>query len=114
MRSFFFTVGDERHLPFGRAEVDLLGYDYTALGHIHKPDLEMKGKCRYSGSLEPTDPNDIGKTWLCHRYDRTWCGGDRVCSGGKERISELGHPGGSGDDRAPPSGEVKSGGAGTR
>ena len=53
--------GDERHLPFGRAEVDLLGYDYTALGHIHKPDLEMKGKCSYSGSLEPTDPNDIGK-----------------------------------------------------
>lgn len=52
--------GDETHLCFKRAEVDLLGYDYTALGHIHKADLEMKGKCRYSGALEPTDPNDLG------------------------------------------------------
>ena len=41
--------------------MDLLGYDYTALGHIHKPDPEITGKCRYSGSPEPTDPNDTGK-----------------------------------------------------
>lgn len=52
--------GDEKHLSFNRAEVDLLGYDYTALGHIHKADMTMAGKCRYSGSLEPTDPNDTG------------------------------------------------------
>lgn len=53
--------GDEKHLSFKREEVDLLGYDYTALGHIHKPDPEITGKCRYSGSPEPTDPNDTGK-----------------------------------------------------
>lgn len=52
--------GDANHISFKRSEVDLLGYDYTALGHIHKPDLELTGKCRYSGSLEPTDPNDTG------------------------------------------------------
>lgn len=53
--------GDASHLSFKKAEVDLLGYDYTALGHIHKADQEMIGKCRYSGALEPTDPNDTGK-----------------------------------------------------
>lgn len=53
--------GDETHLSFKRAEVDLLGYDYTALGHIHKADMTMTGKCRYSGALEPTDPNDTGR-----------------------------------------------------
>lgn len=58
---FLLHGGDASHLSFKRAEVDLLGYDYTALGHIHKADMEMTGKCRYSGALEPTDPNDIGK-----------------------------------------------------
>lgn len=53
--------GDETHISFKRAEVDLLGYDYTALGHIHKADMTMTGKCRYSGALEPTDPNDTGR-----------------------------------------------------
>lgn len=53
--------GDEKHLPFTKREAELLGYDYAALGHIHKPDIKETGKSRYSGALEPTDVNDTGK-----------------------------------------------------
>lgn len=52
--------GDEKHIPFRKRDVERLGYDYAALGHIHKADME-EGQSRYSGSLEPTDPNDTGE-----------------------------------------------------
>ena len=51
--------GDEKHLPFRKRETELLGYDYVALGHIHKPD-QKEQKSSYCGALEPTDPNDTG------------------------------------------------------
>ena len=95
--------GDEKHLSFKRAEVDLLGYDYTALGHIHKPDPEITGKCRYSGSPEPTDPNDTGKR-VCDRNRREWRSRDGVCSCGKAGVHPSGYSGGRGHDRPSPSG----------
>ena len=51
--------GDEKHLPFRKRETELLGYDYVALGHIHKPD-QKEQQSSYCGALEPTDPNDTG------------------------------------------------------
>lgn len=53
--------GDERHVPVKKEEVQMLGYDYIALGHIHKPQNIIPGKMTYCGALEPIDKNDTGK-----------------------------------------------------
>lgn len=53
--------GDERHVPVKREEVSNLGYDYIALGHIHKPQNIIPGKMAYCGAPEPIDKNDTGK-----------------------------------------------------
>ena len=47
--------GDERHIPIQKERLSVLGYDYVALGHIHKPRIA------YSGALEPIDKNDTGR-----------------------------------------------------
>lgn len=52
--------GDERHVPIKKDELAKLGYDYTALGHIHKPQSIISGRMAYSGALEPSDKNDTG------------------------------------------------------
>jgi DNA repair exonuclease SbcCD nuclease subunit len=52
--------GDENHMPLRKEEILNLGYDYTALGHIHRPQEIVAGKMAFSGALEPTDKNDIG------------------------------------------------------
>lgn len=52
--------GDKTHIPFNKNRLLDLGYDYIALGHIHRPmELEYQ-KMYYAGSLEPTDKNDTG------------------------------------------------------
>lgn len=53
--------GDEKHLPFRKAAVDRIGFDYVALGHIHKPQELLPDRMLYAGALEPTDRNDTGK-----------------------------------------------------
>lgn len=58
--------GDEKHIPFKKETMEQLGYDYIALGHIHKPQVLLENKAIYAGSLEPTDKNDVGK----HGYVR--------------------------------------------
>ena len=58
--------GDGRHVPVKKEDVAQLGYDYIALGHIHKPQQIIPGKMAYSGALEPVDQNDTGK----HGYIR--------------------------------------------
>ena len=52
--------GDEKHLPFQRKRLAAAGFDYVALGHIHKPQIWKEERIAYSGSLEPTDKNDLG------------------------------------------------------
>ena len=52
--------GDEKHIPFKKEEMLGLGYDYIALGHIHKPQTLVENKMIYAGALEPTDKNDLG------------------------------------------------------
>lgn len=52
--------GDEKHIPIKKEVLAGLGYDYIALGHIHKPQTILENKAIYAGSLEPTDKNDIG------------------------------------------------------
>lgn len=52
--------GDEKHIPFKKKDIASLGYDYVALGHIHRPQELVAARVCYSGSLEPTDKNDTG------------------------------------------------------
>lgn len=52
--------GDETHIPIVKKDLQDLGYDYVALGHIHKP-MELDGvNAYYAGALEPIDKNDTG------------------------------------------------------
>ncbi len=53
--------GDEKHIPMNREKLLALGYDYIALGHIHRPTTIEDNRICYSGSLEPTDKNDTGR-----------------------------------------------------
>lgn len=52
--------GDDKHIPINRNKLIDLGYDYIALGHIHKPAELEKNSIYYAGALEPTDKNDTG------------------------------------------------------
>lgn len=58
--------GDELHIPMDKNQMGTLGYDYVALGHIHKPQILIPDKMAYSGALEPIDTNDVG----AHGYIR--------------------------------------------
>lgn len=53
--------GDEKHIPVSKEKLLALGYDYIALGHIHRPAKIAEDRICYSGSLEPTDKNDTGR-----------------------------------------------------
>ena len=51
--------GDEKHIPIQFSELASAGFDYVALGHIHKPRTFERGMA-YAGTLEPVDRNDFG------------------------------------------------------
>jgi len=51
--------GDERNIPINLKKLSEAGFDYVALGHIHKPEI-ISNKMAYSGSLEPLDKNETG------------------------------------------------------
>ncbi|TAH68464.1 MAG: hypothetical protein EWM47_08095 [Anaerolineaceae bacterium] len=52
--------GDEKSIPINRKKLLGMGFDYIALGHIHKPEIISK-RMAYSGSLEPLDKNETGQ-----------------------------------------------------
>lgn len=52
--------GDEKHIPIKKNDIVSLGYDYVALGHIHKPQIFEPYPMAYAGALEPIDKNDMG------------------------------------------------------
>lgn len=51
--------GDEKNIPIDKKAVLNNGFDYVALGHIHKPEL-FGDRMAYVGSLEPLDKNETG------------------------------------------------------
>ena len=53
--------GDDRHIPFNRQRLENSGFEYVALGHIHKPQVLKKDRVIYAGALEPVDRNDTGR-----------------------------------------------------
>ena len=58
---FWLDGGDEKHIPMDMKRIAEAGFDYLALGHIHKPQAVIRGKALYPGALEPIDRNDTGK-----------------------------------------------------
>ena len=52
--------GDEKHSPVNRERLAEAGFQYAALGHIHKPQVLLKNRIAFSGALEPIDRNDTG------------------------------------------------------
>ncbi len=52
--------GDEKHIPFDTRALEKQGFDYIALGHIHKPRILREEYMIYPGALEPVDKNDTG------------------------------------------------------
>lgn len=51
--------GDEKNIPIDKKMLQESGFDYIALGHIHKPEL-FGDRMAYAGSLEPLDKNETG------------------------------------------------------
>lgn len=58
--------GDEWHVPLKREALEASGFDYIAMGHIHKPQVLVENFAVYAGALEPVDKNDTGE----HGYVR--------------------------------------------
>lgn len=58
--------GDERHIPVKKEMLEFSGFDYIAMGHIHKPQVLVENQAVYAGALEPVDKNDTGQ----HGYVR--------------------------------------------
>ena len=61
MRFLLVHGGDENNLPIQKSLLEKSGFDYIAMGHIHKPQQVIPGLAAYAGALEPTDKNDTGK-----------------------------------------------------
>lgn len=53
--------GDEKHIPINANRLLISGFDYIALGHIHKPGCigAPDSRAKYCGALEPLDVNDL-------------------------------------------------------
>lgn len=52
--------GDENHIPIDKRKLLNSGFDYIALGHIHKPQILADNRMVYAGVIEPLDKNDLG------------------------------------------------------
>ena len=51
--------GDDKHIPIQFKKLSSAGFDYVALGHIHKPQ-RLSDQMAYAGALEPIDRLDVG------------------------------------------------------
>ena len=52
--------GDDTHVPLDVKALSAAGFDYIALGHIHKPDILLKNRAAFSGAPEPLDHTQTG------------------------------------------------------
>ena len=52
--------GDDKHVPIDYRALSAAGFDYVALGHIHKPATLYPNQMAYPGSLEPLDRTETG------------------------------------------------------
>lgn len=65
--------GDEKHIPYEKKRLLEKGFDYIALGHIHKPEI-ISERMAYAGSMEPLDKNETGQRGYIqgeiHHYEK--------------------------------------------
>lgn len=66
--------GDASHIPMDMERLRQSGFDYIAMGHIHKPWVDARSAMAYAGALEPIDRNDEGP----HGYIRGSIVGDET------------------------------------
>ena len=52
--------GNEKDIPMDKKALQSSGFDYIALGHIHKPQI-FNDRMAYAGSLEPLDKTETGE-----------------------------------------------------
>ncbi len=52
--------GDAAHIPIKKERLAAAGFDYIALGHIHRPQVYIRNLAMYAGALEPIDCADLG------------------------------------------------------
>lgn len=52
--------GDASHLPLNKDRLSEAGFDYIALGHVHRPQVYIRNLAVYAGALEPIDGSDLG------------------------------------------------------
>ncbi len=52
--------GDESHIPIRTARLELAGFDYVAMGHIHIPSQIKENRMVMAGSLQPLDETETG------------------------------------------------------
>ena len=57
--------GDAGHIPIDYEHLKWSGFDYIALGHIHKPQIIYEDLMAYPGSLEPLDATETDSTVIC-------------------------------------------------
>ncbi len=53
--------GDRDHIPVSSGALEQSGFDYIALGHIHKPTVLIPDYAVYPGALSPIDSGDEGE-----------------------------------------------------
>ena len=53
-------AGDAKHVPYSKKALKGAGFDYVALGHIHKPEIISENKVINVGSLEPLGYTETG------------------------------------------------------
>lgn len=54
--------GDDSHIPIKKENLLGLGYDYIAMGHIHKPQIICPDKIAYAGALEQSIKTILERT----------------------------------------------------
>lgn len=63
--------GDSSHIPFNKESFRGSGFDYAALGHIHKPQVLLENRAAYCGALTPIDCNDTGAHgYILGKYEK--------------------------------------------
>ncbi len=51
---------DSSYAPCSYGELENIGYDYWALGHIHKPEPQINDKIQYSGTVQGRNIKETG------------------------------------------------------